>query len=118
MTGLSLLDDADRAALRRAIPSVEIRDIVREVADEASVRFDEVMGRSRVHGLVVCRHMAMFIAYRRGHSLSRIGRVLGMDHTSILHGVRAEALRRGVSRREIREAHVIAAKARRAAGVA
>lgn len=75
-----------------------VQRVCREVCDETGVSLNALRGRSREQAIVQIRHLAMYAAHERGASLSQIGRYLGRDHTTVLHGVRAEA-----ARREVRE---------------
>lgn len=50
----------------------------------------ELLGGSRAHGLAHTRQ-AVYVAMRLacGYSLPKIGRIMGRDHTTILHGLAA-----------------------------
>ena len=49
---------------------------------------DEIKGRSRARGLVLCRHVYYHIARNvMGLKLAQIGQYMGRDHTTIIHGL-------------------------------
>jgi hypothetical protein len=67
------------------------RRIVDEVATKHGFTPEELFARRRQNALVVARHEVMWRLKREATawSLPQIGRYLGgMDHTSVLHGVR------------------------------
>lgn len=65
------------------------RDIARTVAVIAGERYDELVGPRRYRRLATLRWVVMRIARAEGRTLNQIGRVLGRDHTTVLHGLRA-----------------------------
>jgi chromosomal replication initiation ATPase DnaA len=72
-----------------------IRQIASAVADATDVPFKAIMGVRRDPRTVQARQLVMYIARRQGLSLQRIGYAMCRDHTTILHGIRAEEKRRG-----------------------
>lgn len=72
-----------------------IEAIAREVSQQTGIRLGELMGPSREHPIAHARQIVMFIARREGIAYAEIARCLRRDHTTIIHGVRAEAKRRG-----------------------
>lgn len=49
---------------------------------------DDILGRSLTHEHVNARHIAMWIMREGGETYSHIGRELGVDHSTVIHGVR------------------------------
>lgn len=72
-----------------------IREIVSQVAEATGIPYKAIMGVRRDGRTVQARQLAMYVARRAGWSLPRIAYAFSRDHTTILHGVRAEAKRRG-----------------------
>lgn len=72
-----------------------IRQIALAVAEETGVPFKAIMGVRRDARTVQARQLVMYIARRQGLSLQRIGYAMCRDHTTVLHGIRAEEKRRG-----------------------
>lgn len=71
-----------------------VRQIASQVAEATDVPFKAIMGVRRDARTVQARQLVMYIARREGLSLQRIGRVMNRDHTTVLHGIRAEEQRR------------------------
>lgn len=86
------LTQEDKQAIR-FVP-VEMAEIVQEVANETGVPWAKIMSRSNIRPHARARQLVMFVARRHGMSLIEIGRFLQRDHTSVLHGIRAEQKRR------------------------
>jgi hypothetical protein len=72
-----------------------VRQIASAVAEQTDVPFKAIMGVRRDTRTVQARQLVMYIARRQGLSLARIGYAMCRDHTTILHGIRAEEKRRG-----------------------
>ena len=49
---------------------------------------DDVLGTCRERPVVAARHVAMWVMRAGGMSLSSIGREVGRDHTTVLHGIK------------------------------
>ena len=89
-------EDLTRAA-QIADPSLRIREIASEVAQETGIPYAAILGPLRGHKVVSdARQLCMFIAARNGFSTAQISKAMGRDHTSVLHGVKAETKRRGM----------------------
>ena len=73
----------------------EIQHIAREVSEQTGLRLGELLGPSRKHPIAHARQIVMFVAHRSGFTPEQIARALRKDRTTIIHGVRAEAKRRG-----------------------
>jgi chromosomal replication initiator protein len=68
---------------------ITLKALAQATALHYKVNYDEMLGASRRQYIVEPRHAFYHIAQRNvGHSLSHIGRWMGRDHTSVLHGVR------------------------------
>lgn len=63
-------------------------DIVRRLSAETGISVREIRGHSRRKHLVEVRHIAMYLCYKLGPSLTVIGRFFnGRDHTTVLHAI-------------------------------
>ena len=75
------------------------RDSVREisfaVAAETTIPMAAIYGPSKLRYVVQARQLVMYLAHKSGISYPVIGRALNRDHTTIMHGVKAEKIRRG-----------------------
>lgn len=71
-------------------------DVIRETAYEFDLTPGAILERNRARAIAFPRFAAMHVCHKRlGRSLPEIGRFFGMDHTTILNGVRrAEEIRR------------------------
>ena len=71
--------------------------IVRAVCRTHRVTIDEVRGPSRSHRIKAVRHEIMYrLKASMGLSLGRIGQIVNRDHTTVLHGIAAHAIRNGL----------------------
>jgi chromosomal replication initiation ATPase DnaA len=76
--------------------SAVVLSIADLVSEETGIRLAEIYGHSRVPKVVMARQLVMYICYERhGLSYPAIGHALNRDHSTVLHGVRAERIRRG-----------------------
>lgn len=76
-------------------PTRQLPDILGDVARAAGVERQALAGRSRAAGVVAARHAAMLVLRERWQlSLVAIGALLGRDHTTVLHGLKAAQARR------------------------
>ena len=88
--------DMDRAEqIRRLAPVNEVSAIAEAVALLIGLTVDDIMGRRRGQPAVEARQLVMYVAWRRGFSKCAIGRAMDRDHSTVVHGIRAEAERRG-----------------------
>jgi len=94
------LRDDDIQALREggAIREKMIGEIVAEVSDATGIPADEITGTRGKPHVSRARQVVMYVAWRNGFTKSEIGRALGRDHTTVMHGVCAEAGRRAAGR--------------------
>ena len=72
-----------------------IMDIVRIVSKHTGIPIAYIKGKRRTRPLSEARWLICYLAHdRQKFTLTEIGAVLNMDHTSVLHGVRQERERR------------------------
>jgi chromosomal replication initiation ATPase DnaA len=96
--GLAIADAravaAEVAALRMAmLPEVVVGGIVEQVAAQFGLDPARILSARRDRVTVRARWVVMQVARARGLSLAKIGAALGMDHTSVMHGLaQVEAL--------------------------
>lgn len=64
---------------------------VRDVSTESRISESIIMGHSRAPHVVAARHLAIRVAHSAGVSASEIARVMGRDHTTIIHAIRKGA---------------------------
>lgn len=72
----------------------QIAAIADRVADETGVPTSLIFGASRRKQEAHARQRVYFLAREAGFSLLHIARVMGRDHATVHHGIRAEAERR------------------------
>lgn len=98
MTYLTETDTARAEAIFASIPSgreLAILEIAEEVSDATGIPVGVLTGENRAKYIAHARQLAYYIAHREGFTLPEIGRVFRRDHTTVLHGVRQESIRRG-----------------------
>jgi chromosomal replication initiation ATPase DnaA len=81
-----------RARLQRA----GFDDLARGIAEKHGVTIEEVCGRSRLAAIVAARQELLYairVSDPRRWSFTRIGRMWGMDHTSVIAGFRRHEAR-------------------------
>lgn len=78
------LDLDERGLLRLAV----------DVAIEHYVTLDELLGRNRTPSAVRARRAFWFELREMGMSYPRIAKLCGVDHTTVLYGVRVAELER------------------------
>lgn len=88
-------DDLARCAAIAEIGAGAVRPYVNAVAEATGIPAWVFYGRGKKKKIAEARQLVMYLANRGGMSLSDIGRALNRDHTTVMHGVRAEAKRRG-----------------------
>lgn len=75
--------------LARSLTDTEIKNaVISQVAAFHGMSPDLVTLRTRQREIVYCRNEAFAHLRQLGWSLPRIAKSFGMDHTSVLHGVR------------------------------
>ena len=98
MTFLSEIDLNRAAEIFASIPcrrELAILEIAEEVSDATGIPMAVLVGENRAKHIAHARQLAYYIAHREGFTLPEIGRVFRRDHTTVLHGVRQESIRRG-----------------------
>lgn len=87
MMQLQLLKAPQRPPI--AIGAVTIHRLVERASELTGFKPSELYSPCRQRELSWSRFMVMRVAHERGRSLLTIARALGgMDHTSVLHGIR------------------------------
>jgi chromosomal replication initiator protein len=67
-------------------PELDARSIIDAVASAYAVDLKDLLGSSRVKGLVTPRHVSMWLIRRHTQlSSPEIGRLFGKDHSTVLH---------------------------------
>lgn len=68
----------------------QFEPLIAAVAREFSTTRAELLGESRRARVVLPRFVLIALAHRvLGYALARIGRLIGRDHTAVLHGLRS-----------------------------
>ena len=79
-----------------ALPGNEVVSaIIEEVSAETGLQPAQIRGHRRTPVIVGARWMVMNHARKRGLSLECIGACLGLDHSTVAHGIAREKQRRG-----------------------
>lgn len=71
-----------------AVVRPRVREIVRVAAEVFDTTAKDLLGRSQFAEHVAARNAACVIAHNRGWQYTDIARVLGKDHSTVIHGVR------------------------------
>lgn len=71
-----------------ATPKDRYRRIITNVAEAYGFTYQDIMGRSKTHELVVARHHCYDSLMRCGLSYAAAGRLMDRDHTTVIYGVR------------------------------
>lgn len=69
--------------------------IVDAVSEQTGIPAKRILSPRRDAATCRARQIVMYEARQAGLSLMQIGDALGRDHTSVMHGIRAEKKRRG-----------------------
>lgn len=95
MNGVDYIAQRDLPARYRL--KANVADIAAQVAAETGIPLPLILGPRRCKAPVArARQRVMWEARQCGLSYPEIGYAIGRDHTTVLHGVRREAQRRGV----------------------
>lgn len=70
-------------------------DVMQATEARTGVTMAEMMGVRRHKFIARARQIAYYEAHKRGMSASDIARAMLRDHTTVIHGIRVEAQRRG-----------------------
>lgn len=88
----------DDIAACRAIASQPIgavARIMREVFEATGITAEEIRSQSRERHIVRARQLVMYAAHKTtAMSLHQIGKAVRRDHSTVMHGIRAEEARR------------------------
>ena len=76
-------------------PRATVRMIASEVSEITGVPASEILGRRRAQEVCHARELVCYVARRTGMTYSQIGRALNRDHSTIIHAVANECIRRG-----------------------
>lgn len=87
-------DDIDFLPVVEDYRKSVMAEIVGEVSKTTGVSIIDIIGNRRIRHMVRARQMVMFIARREGMTLTEIGSYLRRDHTTVIHGIKAEYDRR------------------------
>lgn len=71
----------------------EMMIIAKEVCRTMRINEDVLFDYNGKHPYPQIRQMFMHVCWERGHSYASIGRFIGRDHTTIIHGVNAHKAR-------------------------
>lgn len=71
-----------------------VHSIIDAVAAQTGIPARQIMSRDRDAPTARARQIVMYEARKAGLSYPQIAKVMGRDHTSIIHGVRTEEKRR------------------------
>lgn len=74
-------------------PRPSITEMLREEAVRSGLAFADLKGEARRQDIAHARQRVMLRASRAGFSAPQIGRVMGRDHTTVLHGISAALAR-------------------------
>lgn len=95
------------ASIDRSSETVVVRlkeeglyDLVVEIARQHRVAVGRVLGKERTARVVAARHAVWYTLRQHGdvyYSYPELGRIFGVDHTSIMHAVRLFATRLGTT---------------------
>jgi len=73
-----------------------VEQIIALAADYLGVEWESIHGRRRDQHIVEARHLLCYLLDRAGYTRAAIGRLLGRDHSTIIHAIgrveRSEAL--------------------------
>jgi len=88
-------DPAEIAIKKRKLASaIYYRRILHEVADKLDIPPETIEGRRRWKPVAQARHEVWFRAYvEHDYSVNRLARIANVDHTTLMHGIRAHASR-------------------------
>ena len=66
-----------------------IDDIIKTVSIMSGVSVADIVGKSRKEDILKSRQYVCWEAYRKGHTLSAIGKKMNMGHPNVHHSVKA-----------------------------
>ncbi len=72
-----------------------VSKIVDAVSEATGIPARHILSQKRTAAVARARQIVMYEARQAGLSLTQIGDAMGRDHTTVMHGIRAEKERRG-----------------------
>lgn len=72
----------------RNLPRSEAMQIIRMVSRFTKIPVEDIMGQSRRAEIARARHMTYLALFDAGAPYIHIGRIMGRDHSTVMHGVR------------------------------
>lgn len=75
-------------------PAARFREVLASVSAQTYVTPREILGKSRVREIAHARQLTCSILRSDGMSYPRIGRMMGLDHSTVRHACEAVAARR------------------------
>lgn len=76
---------------RDLIKTVRIENILSVIADEFSIKVDDLKGKSRKHGVVLPRQVVEYVFVKKlKYNLGDAGNVLGLNrhHSTVIHSIK------------------------------
>jgi len=90
----SLIDNMGTSDGYRSPEKLTVRSIADRVARETGIAVADIVGPNRTLPAAHARQEVMRRAHRTGQfSMAQIGRELGRDHTTVIHGINAATQR-------------------------
>jgi len=83
--------EADQKAAASMIKKERVRTIILSVAERHAVLVSDLLSASRCRPTVEARQAAYMDLRSAGIRVSEIGRIMGKDHSTVLHGLRRAA---------------------------
>ena len=84
----TFLTEPEIQSIRAITNRASIRQMAKEAAAAAGVRFEDLIGPSRRADLCRIREVVYGSARRHGYSTTQTARVFRRDHTTIINGLR------------------------------
>lgn len=70
------------------ISAAEARAVYERIAQVTGLTVDDLTSERRGHGITEARWVIMRDLQRKGATAAQIGRLMGMNHSSVLHGLK------------------------------
>jgi chromosomal replication initiation ATPase DnaA len=77
-----------------ALGAGKVKPIVDAVAEATGIQARFLYGHGRTARVAEARQLIYYLAHKKGINYSAIGRAMNRDHTTVIHGIRAEEMRR------------------------
>jgi hypothetical protein len=96
VTRVRHVEPISRPVVKKAVPLRPL-EFMREVAERNGLTVADIMGKRRKRRIIAARREAIYLVWlncrfgveQRRYSLPEIGRVFGLDHTTVLHHLKA-----------------------------